>query len=194
MQEADRGHVGIGTWDIVFPGLDEQRLPVLEQLVRRGTDTYCHYSMFLIAEVDGIPAAAVAGYVPKLVSDELMDVCTEAMAPQGWTRDRVIVAFDGARSRNYFTVARPEDTLVVEWVATRPEHRGRGLNGTLLSTLLENAHRDGHQSAHVGTYMENAPALAAYQRAGFEIWAEVRHADFEKNFRAPGLVFLRRKL
>ena len=32
MQEADRGHTGIGSWDVMFPGSDEDRLAILAAL------------------------------------------------------------------------------------------------------------------------------------------------------------------
>ena len=49
-------------------------------------------------------------------------------------------------------------------------------------------------TAHVGTYIGNAPAVATYRRAGFEAFAELRHLDYERRFKAPGLVFLRQAL
>ena len=88
----------------------------------------------------------------------------------------------------------PEDTLRVEWVYTDPSRRGIGVSSTLIAELLGRARDDGIATAHVGTYIGNAPALATYRRAGFAEFAECRHVDYEAQFGAPGLVFLRRAL
>src|SRR2546423_1669994 len=65
MQEADRGHTGIGSWDVVFPGSDDGRLDALAWLAAARPPSHVHWSKFWLAEVDGRTAAAAAGYVPR---------------------------------------------------------------------------------------------------------------------------------
>jgi len=193
--EADRGHVGVGTWDILLPGEDAQRLEIIEELIREGEGSYLDWRLFVIAEVDGTLASAVAYYVPEVHKDELyMEALYRVMARRGWSKERVDAAERPSRSRDYFIVPIPRDTFRVEWVATRPESRGRGLNRRLLEALLDIGRERGHRTAHVGTYWGNEPAIRAYQAAGFKLYAEARHDDYEKVFVAPGLVFLRRGL
>jgi len=69
-----------------------------------------------------------------------------------------------------------------------------GTQLALTARLLDDARQQGIKTAHVGTYLGNEPAIAAYRRAGFQEFAECRHVDYEQRFRAPGLVFLRRTL
>ena len=77
---------------------------------------------------------------------------------------------------------------------TDADVRGQGVSSALLTRLLANAHQRGLQTAYVLTYIGNEPAIATYRRAGFEQFAECRHADYERRFKAPGLVAFRRGL
>jgi ribosomal protein S18 acetylase RimI-like enzyme len=191
MLEADRGHTGIGSWDVMLPGADEDRLTILRALAVASQPSYVHWSTFLVAEVDGLPAGTVAGYVPRVMTADLFAAaCREVVGSEGAARhdDR------GAWSREYFAVTIPDDTLRVEWVYTDPGFRSRGVSSRLLAHLLDRARADATATAHVGTYIDNRAAIAAYRGAGFEVFAECRHADYERRFETPGLVFLRREL
>ena len=77
---------------------------------------------------------------------------------------------------------------------TDPRFRSSGVSSRLIAHLLDTARADGVATAHVGTYIGNMSAIATYRRAGFDVFAEVRHVDYERRFETPGLVFLRRDL
>lgn len=82
----------------------------------------------------------------------------------------------------------------MEWVYTDPAYRAQGVSSRLITRLLDDARAGGRSTAHVGTYIDNDPAIATYRRLGFEGFAEARHVDYERTFKTPGLVFLRRAL
>jgi GNAT superfamily N-acetyltransferase len=191
MQEADRGHTGIGSWDVMFPGADEDRLAILGALAVTSQPTYVPWSTFLIAEIEGRSVGTVAGYVPGVMTAQRFTAaCREVLGG----RADVTLSVDGAWSRDFFAVKIPTDTLRVEWVYTDPGFRGQGVSSRLIGRLLERARADAIATAHVGTYIGNAPAISTYRRAGFEEFAECRHLDYEHRFKAPGLIFLRRTL
>ena len=191
MQEADRGHTGIGSWDVVFTGPDERRLGHLARLARTSQRSYLHWSTFLVAEVDGHPVGTVAGYIPdEMTSDTFVAACQEALGGDA----AGALAIGEAWSREYVSVRLPGDTLRVEWVYTDPGYRGRGVSVGLLHRLLEDGRARRLVTAHVGTHLGNAPAIATYRRAGFQEFAECRHADYEDRFKSPGLVFLRKDI
>jgi GNAT superfamily N-acetyltransferase len=195
MQEADRGHTGIGSWDIVFPGSDDGRLDALARLAAARPPSHVHWSKFWLAEVDGRTAAAAAGYVPDETPDGLvLEAGAEANLEDSVRAKLVADGGSGAWSREYFAVDLPADTFRLEWVYTALDYRGQGICAHLLAQLLAAAQGRGLATAHVATYIGNAPAIAAYRRVGFEPFAECRHSDYERRFRAPGLVFLRRTL
>ena len=197
MQEADRMGGVVSSTDLVFDFGEKRRLDFLARLAVSDADSYYHYRRFLIAEVDGEPAAALAGYVPdELPPDSFIAVVREEGARAGWTDSELmeVLSRDHYFSSHYFRVAIPGDSLRVEWVATRPEFRRRGLIAALLQRLLFHGRQRGLRNAYVGTAIGNEPAQRAYESAGFEVFAECRHVDFEAIHAAPGLVFLRRQL
>src|SRR5262249_50335340 len=133
-QEASRSHLPFGFWDLAIPGPDEFRLPVIEKICRAQARSFCHWSGFLVAEVDGRPAAGLSGYErPSIAVDALLpEAMREAFSAIGWT-DKQTGAM-GERITPFLTCIpeTPDDLWVVEWVATRPEHRGKGLVKRLL--------------------------------------------------------------
>jgi GNAT superfamily N-acetyltransferase len=189
MQEADRGHTGIGSLDLLLPGPDAQRLATIARLAGASHRSSFHWSTFRVAEFDGRLVGTIAGFVPdEMPPATFQDACAEVLGPHA----SKVLSRTHAWSSSYFSVALPGDTLRVEWVYTDPALRGRGISTRLLSALLDDARRNGHAEAHVVTYLGNEPAIATYRRCGFEPFAECRHADFETQFGSPGLLFLRR--
>jgi GNAT superfamily N-acetyltransferase len=187
--ESDRGHVGVGTWDFVLPGPDAERLAVLASAVTAAERTYLHWTTFLVGEIDGTAAGCVARYVPdEFPDDDVQRVLLRTLERKGWDEDRLSRSLEGARGRDYCSVRIPGDATRIEWVFTDPTFRGRGVSSALIARHLGACDGD----AYVGTYIGNAPAVATYQKAGFEPFAEWRHADYERRFTSPGAVLLRR--
>jgi ribosomal protein S18 acetylase RimI-like enzyme len=198
MQEADRMGSEVGALDLIFDVGEERRLEFLARVAVSELDSTGHYSRFLVAELAGQPAAALSGYVPDdLASEDVPLLLRSVAAELGWSEPEVNRLVERAArftSSTFFRVQLPGGTLRVEWVATRPEFRGRGLNRALLETLFERGRASGLRTAHVGTSIGNHPAIAAYQSAGLVPYAEVRHRDYEAMFGRPGHIYFRRDL
>src|SRR5256885_9374490 len=112
MQEADRGHTGIGSWDVVFPGSDDGRLDVLARLAAARPPSHVHWSKFWLAEVDGRTAAAAAGYVPDETPDGLvLEAGAEAKLEDSVRAKLVADGGGGAWGRGDFAVDLPPHTL-----------------------------------------------------------------------------------
>jgi len=188
-QEAARSHLPAGFWDLAFFGPDEWRLPLLERIVRAQARSFCHWSGFLVAEVDGKPAAALSGYEnPSINAGPLLFVAMEeAFAAVGWTQ-----AQSGAMQERIlpFLTCMPEaaeEDWVVEWVATRPEHRGKGLVKALLQEILVRGAERGHKQSQISVLIGNTAAQRAYESAGFRTVDEKTSPSFEATFGAPGV-------
>src|SRR5690606_17637978 len=62
---AARSHLPRGFLDLAFPGDDDEpRLALIEQVCRSEVPSMCHWSGFLVAEIDGEPGAGLSGYEP----------------------------------------------------------------------------------------------------------------------------------
>ena len=85
-------------------------------------------------------------------------------------------------------------TWIVENVATHPDYRRRGLVHDLLRAILERGRQRGATHAGIGVMIDNDRAQRAYERAGFRVFAEKRHPDFEAVWGCPGLRALSRVL
>lgn len=195
MQEAARSHLEKGVWDLTFPGPDDQRLESLAAIV--GTDQvhFGHWSRFLLAEVDGKPAAALAAYEnSKYGGSKLGLGMAEAFNKLGWTEEQMAEIpgrFAPFTSTGY---VNHDGRWILEWVATRPEFRGQGLIYRLLLEMLEKGREQGFSEAQVGYLLGNTPAKNAYEKTGFKYVKEYRHSDFEEAFGSPGIASMHQYL
>jgi translation initiation factor 4G len=111
----------------------------------------------------------------------------EALSAEGWNEARI-----GALSQRlapFLTCApeQPDDTWIVEWVATRPAHRGKGLTKALLDRILAAGRERGFTQFQIGVLVGNTPAQRAYEGVGFTVVDEKTHPDFEATFGTPGI-------
>jgi ribosomal protein S18 acetylase RimI-like enzyme len=190
---AFRSHLPRGMWDFLIGGTDEEMLRYLEALMLTEQKHWCHHSIFIIAEVDGTPAAALSGYFQD---EHGGDRLREAML----TVDRLIPrAVDPELLQQGLTIANivpdhPERAWIVENVATLPEFRRRGLIDRLMADIVERGRRRGATVSDISVFIGNDAAQRAYEKAGYVAVAEKRDAAFEAAYGSPGTRTLRRRL
>lgn len=188
-QEAARSHLPRGFWDLAFPGPDEDRLRIIGHICEASAQSFCHWSGFLVAEADGGAAAALSGYSKPSVAagSALFEAIGEALDAENWSpQEREAM---GVRIAPFLTCIpeAAEDAWVIEWVATRPEYRGKGLVRTLLHEILDRGHERGHARSQISVLIGNTPAQRAYEGVGFRVADEKKHPDFERALGSPGL-------
>lgn len=184
---SSRSHVARGAWDLVWPD-DDVRRRFLERVLGAPKLSWCHHRNFLVAEVDGRPAAALSGYVedaPGMVSDD--DAIVEAARAVGVSDADLAAGFE--RVAPFVGCLPPKlgRPWIVEWVATLPEFRRRGLVGELLHEILAEGRSRGHDAAQISYLIGNVSAQRAYARAGFRDRDERRSAVFEALLGTPGI-------
>lgn len=188
-QEAARSHLPQGFWDLAFPGPEDERLRLVGGVARARTLSFCHWSGFLVAHVDGQPAAALSAYTKPSVmaGSAYIQAIGEVLDAEKWTPEQRLAM--GERVAPFLTCIpeTPEDAWVVEWVATRPEYRGRGLVRNLLHAILERGRERGHEVFQIGVLIGNTPAQRCYESIGFRVVEEKRHPDFERALGCPGI-------
>ncbi len=187
--EASRSHLPFGFWDIAFPGPDAHRLSLIERVCGAEARSFCHWSGFLIAEVGGEPAAALSAYdeATAATGEHFLAALGVVTREVGWDEARLHAMFE--RLAPFLTCApeQPDDAWIVEWVATRPEHRGKGLVRALLPAIVQAGRQRGHGTFQIGVLIGNTPAQRAYEGAGFRVVDEKRHPAFEATFGSPGI-------
>jgi translation initiation factor 4G len=192
---ASRSQLPLGAWDH-YVGGDEARVRAfLGRMVTQDVQSFCRWGGFLIAEVDGVPAAGLSGYSS---SDPAMENPTPALLAAsravGWSDAELEAA--GIRLGAFLTCVTepPRDTWVVEWVATQQAFRRRGLVHELLLAVLDAGRRRGFARSQIMVFVGNTAARCAYERAGFVYTDEKRNPDFERLMGCPGIERLLREL
>jgi translation initiation factor 4G len=192
IQEAARSHLPRGMWDVIFPGVEHERLGYIQSLVRHEARSFCHYQGFLIAELDGRPAAALSAYVPARSGvPAFVRALQSTLEQAGWSEARMSELDPRFAPFQACAPEPPDDAWVVEWVATRPEVRGRGLVHALLERILADGRSAGHRTASVGVLIGNTPARRAYEKVGFRVLRERRDRRLEELIGAQGIAELR---
>lgn len=189
MQEASRSHLPFGFWDIAVPGPDAYRLRILERICRSEARSFCHWSGFLVAEVGGEPVAGLSAYddAPAASGERFMQAMGEALHAEGWNEARMGAIFQ--RLAPFLTCAleQPAETWILEWVAARPDQRGKGYTRALLQAVLDAGRRRGHERFQIGVLIGNTPAQRAYEGVGFRVVDEKTDPAFEATFGVPGI-------
>ena len=195
MLTAGRSHLERGIWDIIIGRPEDECFTFIEHLTVTAEPHMLHYSIFIVAEVDERPVAALSGYDPETLGEETVaphwPVVMEKMGPIN--EDMA----SGQQEVAAYLTCHPgphEGAWILESVATLPEYRGRGLIGALIGEILEEGRRSGFGLAQVSFLIGNIPAERAYQKAGFRIHDEKRHPDFEAVFGCPGTARMLREL
>ena len=184
---ASRSHVERGAWDLMAPESEEERRKLVAAvLVAR--PSWCHHGFFRIAEVKGEPAAALAAFP---VSDSGLappaEILSEVARTEGWSDERLASAFTTMAPFLGCVPPDNEAAWAVEWVATDPGFRRRGLVGHLLDDVLDEGRRRGHTAAQLLILVGNTPAQKAYEKVGFRIVDEKQTSEFETLMGCPGL-------
>jgi hypothetical protein len=65
MLAASRSHLRRGAWDLHVDRPDADVLAFLERMAAQSEPSFCHWDGFLVAEVDGSPAAGLRGYTTR---------------------------------------------------------------------------------------------------------------------------------
>jgi ribosomal protein S18 acetylase RimI-like enzyme len=133
-------------WEYLSGQTPEQTLAFHRRVAASGPVPMDHWSLFLIAEVDGRPAATLCGYdVDTQGPGALMSVAADIAAEQG-------VVFDDAFFERFAVAGKVSHatlpgTWVIEKVATHPEFRRRGLVRQLLQAVLDRGRARGFATA-----------------------------------------------
>lgn len=189
MLMAGRSHLEVGIWDFVISQPEERCIQFLEMLALEGPRHMAYYTEFLVAEVDGRPAAALEGFDPVKNGEETITIpMANVIQKMGLTEQDMA---PGVEKLAAFMTCHSDflqGAWVVEQVAARPEHRRQGAISRLLEVVLDQGRREGFRQAQVSFYIGNTAGERAYRKAGFRYLDEKRHPDFERVIGSPGMI------
>jgi len=190
---ASRSQLTRGWFEIVLRRDDAFCFEFAKYLALAKAVSWWHWSLFLVAEVDGEAAAALCGFG----NDSVYRASTAAMAEaadkmgipkdeqaQFWPRGAFIISPSTSEAGAW----------TIENVATKPKFRGRGIATQLVTADLDVARAKGFSRAQISVFMGNTPAERAYAKAGFTFAEEKTAPDFAAALGIPGVTRFARDL
>jgi len=183
---AQRGPLPRGWFDFALDRPEPQCLAFVERLATAQRRSWWHVSQFLLAEVDGTPAAALCA-LPAAGTGAAARAAIAEVADKTWLHNSELAAIfrRGAYAANCWVQGGEGDWLI-EHVATLPAYRGRGLVQALIDHALSAGKALGFKRASISFLINNTAAERCYAKAGFVFAEEKRDPAFEALTGAPG--------
>ena len=190
---ASRSQLERGWFEIVLQRDDAFCFEFAKHLCAAKAVSWWHWSLFLVAEVDGVAAAALCGFGDENVYRNSGAAMAEAADKMGIAKSEQAQFWP--RGAFIISPATGEDgAWTIENVATKPEFRGRGLVPRLMAVELDRARAAGFKRAQISIFIGNTPAERAYLKSGFVFAEEKTAPDFEAALGIPGIRRLARDL
>ncbi|MEH2531658.1 GNAT superfamily N-acetyltransferase [Bradyrhizobium sp. AZCC 1588] len=180
---AQRGPRPLGWFDFALAQAEPQVLDFVGKLAVAKPRSWYHVSQFLIAEVDGEPAAALCAMPSRETRDTMRSSIEEVALAAGMSGADIFAR--GAYARSCWVQGGEEDWLI-EHVASQPSARGRGLIQALIARALSVGRAAGFARASITFVIGNDAAERCYAKAGFAFAEEKRDPAFEALTGSPG--------
>lgn len=185
---ASRSHLPVGIWEYLYAFDREQTLHLLEHMAVAEPVSFCHWSLFQVAEVDGVPAAAMCGFDPATQGMDALQAATPgALAAAEIEIEDWAGLVERVSILGTVTPSHEKGAWVVENVATIPAFRRRGLVDLLLEATIDRGRSKGFSFTQIAVLIGNAPARNAYLKVGFEPVDSKRDARFEAALGCAGI-------
>jgi translation initiation factor 4G len=183
---SQRGYRPRGWFDIALGRSDAQCRDFIARIAVARAVSMWHVSQFLVAEVDGKPAAALCALPAAGTGPAAWRAIEEVAAATGLSAAELeVIRQRGAYTRACW-VQGGEGDWMIEHVASDPAYRGRGLVQALIASALEKGQAAGFSRTTISFLIGNEPAERAYAKAGFVFAHEKRDPAFEEITGAPG--------
>jgi ribosomal protein S18 acetylase RimI-like enzyme len=183
---AARSQLPRGWFEIVLQRDEAFCLEFAKHLTLAKARSWWHWSLFEVAEVDGVAASALCGFGDESVYYHSREAMAEAAGKMGIPKSEQ----EKFWARGHFIVspATSEDgAWTIENVATAEAYRGRGLVQKLIDAETELARDAGFKRMQVSFFMGNSPAERAYAKAGFKFAEQKTAPDFQAALGIPGV-------
>jgi ribosomal protein S18 acetylase RimI-like enzyme len=180
---AQRGPRPLGWFDFALDQAEPRVLDFLTKLAVAKPRSWYHVSQFLVAEVEGRPAAALCAMPAREIRDTMRAAIEQVASSSGFRAADIFTR--GAYARPCWVQGGEEDWLI-EHVASRPSARGRGLVQALIAQALSAGRDAGFSNASISFLIGNDAAERCYAKAGFTFAEEKRDTAFEALTGSPG--------
>ncbi len=169
MLAASRSHLDRGIWEYLNDSDEAATLSYLRRIATSDAVHLFQWSLFLVAELDGEPGAAMCAYDSATQGFEVaLPEMAAATAAEGIDTEDPDYARRGQVLMSglvHDDPGPPGPRWVIENVATKPEARRKGLADALIHELLGHGRERGFEFAQISVFLENERARrAVHQR------------------------------
>jgi ribosomal protein S18 acetylase RimI-like enzyme len=183
---SQRGPLPSGWFDIALGWGEPQCLAFVERIATAQAHSWWHVSQFIVAEVEGEPAASLCALPAAGTRAAVRAALEEVAGATGLSAAELVAIFRrGAYTANCWIQGSEGDWLI-EHVATLPAYRGRGLVQALIGHALAAGKAAGFARASISFLIGNEVAERSYAKAGFAFAEEKRDLAFEALTGAQG--------
>jgi ribosomal protein S18 acetylase RimI-like enzyme len=183
---SQRGHRPRGWFDIALNRPEPECLAFIRCIAAGPALSLWHVSQFWIAEVESLAAAALCAVPAGTARTTTRPAIKDAMLAMGVDADEQAAIWRrGAYIARCWTPG-DDGNWLIEHVAAKPSHRGRGLVQALLTHALAEGRAAGFARASIPFYIGNDAAERCYAKARFAFAEEKRDPAFEALTGAPG--------
>jgi ribosomal protein S18 acetylase RimI-like enzyme len=183
---SQRGPFPRGWFDIALGWDEPQCLAFVECIAIAPTPSWWHITQFIVAEIEGEPAASLCALPAEGTEAAARAAIQEVATAIGLSASDLKAIFRrGAYGANCWVQGGEGDWLI-EHVATVPAYRGRGLVQALIDHALAAGRAAGYARASISFVIGNEAAERCYAKAGFAFAEEKRDPAFEALTGSPG--------
>ncbi len=184
MLESSRSGKKKGIFDVVFNTSDDAELLArLEQLTTTVTKSYCHFSNFLVASVDGVDAGFLCGYEPRIATHEIFAKAMLELGCDGSYEERL----------SSYRLVEPEfdkKTFLLDFMAVKDEFHEFSVLKELVQKSLLTARLKGYRIVQTMVEIGSIETIMVYKKLGFTEVDERRSRHYEEEYGRPGIVRL----
>lgn len=186
--ESSRGGKKIGLFDLVFNTSDHgELLGLLKKLSLTTTKSYCHYSNFFIAVLNGESIGTICGYEPRIATHEIFSKALEELGYDESYHERIAA---------YLLCEGEVDnkTFVLDFMLVKNEHKSIDAYKELIGKSMLTARLKGYRKVQTSVEIGSVETEMIYKKLGFEVIDEKRSEYYREQFDRPGIMRLQMTL
>ncbi|MDP3464552.1 MAG: acyl-CoA acyltransferase [Sulfuricurvum sp.] len=182
--ESSRAGKKVGIFDFIFNTSDETKLlEFLRKFTFTTTKSYCHFSNFMIAAVDGVSAGTICGYEPRIATHDIFARALEEVGIDETYHERIAG----------YLLCEPEidnKTWVCDFMVVKPEFKSFEILKELVRKSMLTARLKGYRKVQTMVEIGSVETEIIYKKLGFSIIDEKRSEYYEEQFGRAGIIRL----
>ncbi|MDA3909039.1 MAG: acyl-CoA acyltransferase [Sulfurimonas sp.] len=182
--QSSRADKQIGIFDVMFGSKsDKETLTNIEKLTTATAKNYCHFSNFLIAEINGESVGSLCSYEPRISTKETFLDSLKEIGCDSSTEDFLEILDSCDFELN-------NRTLIFDFMEEIEGHMDVGILKSLMQKSLLTARLKGYRIAQSMVEIGSLETLLYYKKLGFKEVKQKECELYKEKFGRPGLVLL----